>query len=354
MKEKGIAWITLVITIIVLIILGVVVSMIINYTKFNNTVNTSQSSTNDYTQVESDEILQGIKVGDYVEYNPTQASLSEDTIELLVNNSNVLREDYFEECNLKQEKLYWRVLDIKDGKIRLISDAPTQATIDLYGYKGYNNSVYLLNLVCKELYSSDVGEAKCLSIDDIQEHLSYNYKNYEINGHKYGDTFTIDDSLNNYYPEIYLSENGSNYYNSNLGQSEQLELVNQTDDLRGSLSFTVSAWSKELKPEDFSDFKNNSSLLYDTFFENDNSTRGYILASRCVSELDELRFHRAYWGLYWIHDNNYVSQTPMYDSTNQRSSLGHSFKPIITLNENVTIQHCNGENSKENLHKIIE
>lgn len=363
MKEKGISLIALVVTIIVLLILaGITIGILSN----NGIINKAQTAKNEYSQAQInetelindatnmiDEVIPGVKVGDYIEYTPTPNKLSQDTINLLQNNSNGAIDNYVEEYNLKQEKLYWRVLDIKDGKMRLISDAPTKATIDLYGYKGYNNIVYLLNLVCDELYSSNFGDAKSLTIDDIQEHLSYDYTTYEINGHKYGDKFTIDDPLNKYYPEIYFNERGSNKPGATLNQSEQENIINQSKEMQGDYTFTVSAWNKELKPDDFVDFNNGISKYHEVLFENDNSSRGYALASRFVDELDELTFKRAIFGVYWIHDNQQVSQSWMYDSKNQEQELWLNFKPIVTLKEGIQIQQCQGQNSKDNMHKIL-
>lgn len=366
MEEKGISLISLVVIIIILLIFaGITIEILSN----TGIIDRAQTATNEYSQAQTneskliynsidiiDEVSPEIKVGDYIEYAPTHNELSQETVNLLQSSSNGAMENYVEECNLKQEKLYWRVLDIKDGKIRLISDAPTQAIIDLYGYKGYNNIVYLFNLVCSELYSSEVGKAKSLTIDDIQDHLSYDYTNYTIYGqygHKYGDVFTIDDPLNKYYPEIYLSEIGSGQSSATLNQSEQLSLVNQTEEIQGDYNFTVSEWSKELKPEDFLDYNNGISKYYNVLFENDNSSRGYVLASRCVDELDELTYKRAVFGVYWISNRHVVAQSPMYDSRKQSNGLGLNFKPVVTLNEGVKIQKCQGQNSKENMHKII-
>ncbi len=48
----------------------------------------------------------------------------------------------------------WRILKIKgDGSIDIISD-PTYKDVYFKGSLGYNNGVYLLNDICKELYSN--------------------------------------------------------------------------------------------------------------------------------------------------------------------------------------------------------
>lgn len=363
MKENGLSLVSLVITIIILLILASV-SIAILYN--NNIINKAQIATNKYLESETNEssitnnfseiidnVAPEIGVGDYVEYTPTENKLSSETINMLKNYSGSWSENYIEDFNLKTENLLWRVLDISDGKIRLISDSPTYASIELNGYQGYNNGVYLVNQVCKDLYSSNQGQAKNLAIEDIESHLSYDYRNFTLNNHKYGDIFKIDDSLNQYYPQIYFYELGSTLPEASLGLSVQNSIVNQTDLLNANYNFTISAWNKELEPNDFSDYSNGTSKYFDIFFNNNNSTLGFLISSRFVDELDELIYKRAEFGLYWVKNKSTISNYCLYNSKNQSQTLTLNFRPVVTLNNDVKIEKCHGKNSKENMHKII-
>ena len=87
-----------------------------------------------------------VQPGDYVTYTPDPASTDAIITELgqysgsTANTSSTLTQ----ETGLK-----WRVLDVEDGKVRLISEVPTTSAVTLNGYNGYNNAVYLLDKTCK-------------------------------------------------------------------------------------------------------------------------------------------------------------------------------------------------------------
>ena len=86
------------------------------------------------------------------------------------------------DSSVVRDSLTWKVLDVKDGKIRLISTVPTTSKIRIYGENGYNNAVYLLDKACDTLYSIDgVGKAQNLKIEDIEEKLSNTGKNKRDN-----------------------------------------------------------------------------------------------------------------------------------------------------------------------------
>ena len=77
-----------------------------------------------------------IKIGDYVAYTPTGAGSY--TVNGTYSGTGMNQ-------TINKENLNWRVLDkTEDGKVRLISASPTNATVKLQAEDGYNNGVYLL------------------------------------------------------------------------------------------------------------------------------------------------------------------------------------------------------------------
>ena len=175
-KNKGITLIALVITIIILLILaGISISALTNQGLFKN-AKTAQNATekaeaeqgqrlneyeeeinkylsNDDKKEEKlvDKVNDGtIKIGDYVKYTPDTAS----TTEILKELNTYSGSDANTTETLTQENLNWRVLDVKDGQVRLISELPTTSKLTLYGYNGYNNAVKLLDDTCVTLYSN--------------------------------------------------------------------------------------------------------------------------------------------------------------------------------------------------------
>ena len=216
-NSKGITLVALVITIIILLILaGISISALTNTGIFQKAKDAKQKSEDaaldqntklDEYENELDKYLPKklvdkvndgtIKVGDYISYTPDQASTDDILQELATysgntdstkNTTSTLTQEIYKEKGLK-----WRVLDVKDGKVRLISDRPTTSKITLSGPKGYNNAVYLLDKTCKTLYNNSklASNVQNLKIEDIQDHLAYDYKQYpnsKVDTGKYGGT----------------------------------------------------------------------------------------------------------------------------------------------------------------------
>ena len=89
----------------------------------------------------------GLKVGDYINYKT-------DTVEGKTYSLLGTQSGHDSDQIISQENLNWRILKINDdGSIDIISDL-TNNKIYFNGALGYNNGVYLLNDICKELYSN--------------------------------------------------------------------------------------------------------------------------------------------------------------------------------------------------------
>ena len=299
-KNKGITLIALVITIIILLILaGISISALTNQGLFKN-AKTAQNATekaeaeqgqrlneyeeeinkylsNDDKKEEKlvDKVNDGtIKIGDYVKYTPDTAS----TTEILKELNTYSGSDANTTETLTQENLNWRVLDVKDGQVRLISELPTTSKLTLYGYNGYNNAVKLLDDTCVTLYSNSklADKVQNLKIEDIQDKMiETNYANIDTN---YGKTFT---PSSKYYSSIYAREknqkvNGTN--GTDLNFSEQTELINQTTEIQASsLEAKYTYWKKTLEK---SDFKNGN--YYNILLENQSNYLSYWISSRCT------------------------------------------------------------------------
>ena len=233
-----------------------------------------------------------LQVGDTVKYetelakaenavNSTKLSnLKSDLATYSGNNSSS------DNSSIDRDSLTWKALDIKDGKIRLISEVPTTKKIVLQGCDGYNNAVYLLDKACDTLYSiNGVGKAQNLKIEDIQDHLTYDYTKYNnINTGKYGETKEFTSNLQ--YPNIYASEvgckgidgeSGTNNNTGTLGLSEQGGPVTGSSTATNRLSVTRTYWYKSMSTSDFADIK-----YYTLFINNGSNLAGYWLSSRHV------------------------------------------------------------------------
>lgn len=112
--------------------------------------------------------------GDYVEYKPTTVAqpYAPDKGEGIGKYTGYTWGAA--EQSIPQENLNWRVLGKdNDGNILLISGAPTNTGLGLFGYVGYNNYEKILNDTCEALYSNtDLGAtARSITMDDIDTYL---------------------------------------------------------------------------------------------------------------------------------------------------------------------------------------
>ena len=215
--NRGITIIILIITIIIiLILLGVgtkvaIDSKIFNTAKeavgeTNHKIEQQQSQVDDLKKELDDATLvlsDHIKIGDYVAYQPKE-----------VTESYIVETKYSgadEEQSISQENnLKWRVLtvDNKTRTVELICESPTKATITFKGARGYNNCVYLLNDICKTLYSNSKygAVARSQNIEDIESKIDlsvWDYHDYIGGGVKYGDSIAYKGI---YVPKRYLED----------------------------------------------------------------------------------------------------------------------------------------------------
>ena len=359
-ENRGITLIALVITIIILLILaGISISALTNQGLFRNAkaaqnatekaeaeqgqrLNEYEDEINKYLSNNDkkeekivDKVNDGtIKIGDYVKYTPDTASTTEILQELNTysgSNANTT-------STLTQENLNWRVLDVKDGQVRLISEVPTTSTITLSGYNGYNNAVKLIDDTCSTLYNNSklASKVQNLKIEDIQDKMiETNYSNIISD---YGKKFT---PTNKYYASILLKEKeqkvivGANTTTgTELNFSEQNNFINQTEKTQAdTLDVKYTYWSKSMTSEDF-----NNSKYYELFINNGSNYDTYWMSSRCVSA-DSSYAHFNVRNVY----SGYVGAITLCNSRDDEISYAYAFRPVITLNSNVQIDVANSK-----------
>ena len=351
-ENRGITLIALVITIIILLILaGISISALTNQGLFKN-AKTAQKETekaeaeqgqrlNEYEDEINkylsnndkkeekliDKVNDGtIKIGDYVKYTPDTASTAEILQELNTysgSNANTT-------ATLTQESLNWRVLDVKDGQVRLISELPTTSKITLSGYNGYNNAVKLLDDTCSTLYSNSKFASKVqnLKIEDITAYMktqptedTTEYKLTNIN-----------------YPKILEQEENQTVENSvtnnKLGVSEQHDFVTTGKATSATSTLKKTYWMNDMTANDFKDSK-----YYELFINNGSNYATYWMSSRCVNAGSygaDFNVRRVYSGGVFA---NYLCLANGYEYPG-----ACAFRPIITLNSNVQIDTVNSGN----------
>ena len=155
---------------------------------------------------------EGIEVGDYVNYTPDTASGK------TYDSEKLKKGGYSSAQTVTKVDLNWRVLRKNDdGSIDLIGDA-TSKSVYFSGPLGYNNGVYLLNDICKELYSNSTHHitARSVNLEDMEKWLTTSGQKARAdysNAVKYGGTKEYT-GINSYTPDIYgkTEDESANYY----------------------------------------------------------------------------------------------------------------------------------------------
>ena len=355
-SNKGITLVALVITIIILLILATIsIQSLTNTGLFKNAekareetnkatenqekrLNEYEDEINKYFGEEkkiegkiADRVADGtIKVGDYVTYTPDTVTNTDAKYTTLISNLGTYSgSDKNTTSTLTQESLKWRVLDVQNGQVRLISEVPTTSKITLKGYNGYNNAVKLLDDTCSTLYNNSklASKVQNLKIEDITKYMTTQPTE---------DT-TPYSPTNKYYPEILLKEKGQTVNGTagtELDLSEQTEFINQTTKSQ------VSSWT--LKNKYWSQTMNNTDSFtdakyYELFINNGSNYSTYWMSSRCVyansyGATFYVRF--VYSGDVYVYD--------LYYSHDYEDSDGYAFRPCITLNSNVQVTSGSG------------
>ena len=378
-NTKGITLVALVITIIILLILaGISIQAITQINLFNKTeqakgeMDNAQKKENETLSSYTDRINEylpetlsykvsngEIEIGAYVNYTPDEVTSDNEEYKELISNLATYSGDTEEEettaKKIRQEKnIKWRVLDVRDGQVRLISEVPiptdaeeNDAYLYFESYDGYNNGVKLIDDTCSTLYNNKTLASKVqnLKIEDIQEKMKE--KDYSKFNERYGKTFTYE-TENRYYPSILLKEKeqeitiGEKTIKGNeLGQSEQNEYIKQeeSNEEADTLKVKSTYWSKKMEEGDF-----DNSKYYELFIKKGTDNYEYYwLSSRCViANSDDACF-----GVFNVNSGDlYVSES--YYSSDQGYLDWYACRPVITLNSNVQIDTTSPGDGTEN------
>ena len=302
--------------------------------------------------VEESVVRKGIEIGDYVNYTYDQKTAG---YSLLATQSG-----YTSNQTVRQKNgVKWRVLNIhENGTVDLIGDiTPADQTIGFFGALGYNNAVYLLNDICKELYSnSTLGiTARSINIEDIENQMNetgiaardaYVYANTQ-----YGKSQTYTGNYA-YYPNLYTKEKGSGIdttevKTSGIGESDNgyTSPTTETSSKATSLTVTQTYYYFSNTPANyFKDYNESSSTVRDMLF---NTGTVYWLASRCAYCAPS----SAYFGLHLVVNGN-LSGSDWFYSTAATYGNIYRIRPVVSLRPNIIIEACEGENSTNNMHQV--
>ena len=267
----------------------------------------------------------GLKVGDYIKYNPDTADVK--TYSLLGTQSG-----YSSDQTIAKETLNWRILKIKDdGSIDIISD-PTNNTVRFGGALGCNNGVYLLNDICKELYSNTTKgvTARSVNLKDMEDWLTEAGKTarakYSSGTATYGETKTYKDNYS-YAPNAYNSEEdeNSNHYTS------------PTTETYTKLGTLNAKQTHYYIPIDETNYGEGAKVL-----SNSNS---YWVAARDINCYS----NNAYFGLRYANTN--MRGNLVFFSNSNNDNAYYRVRAVVSLGSSVQINANTGD-SPANAHTI--
>ena len=281
---------------------------------------------------------EGIEVGDYVSYTPDTAT------EKTYDADKLKKGGYTSTQTVKKEDLNWRVLRKNDdGSIDLIGDA-TSNSVYFRGSLGYNNGVYLLNDICKELYSNSTHHitARSVNLEDMEKWLTDSGKTARAgftnigSGKKYGETKEYKGS-NSYAPDIYgkTEDESANYYSEPTTNTYTPASGTATAD--NTLNAKQTYYYIPINQTNYGD---GAKVL--------SSSNYYWVAARCVScasDGDGARFE-----LRFAFSS--MSGGDIFDSDSSTYYDNRRLRPVVSLESDVQITPSTGKNSPSNKHTI--
>ncbi len=286
----------------------------------------------------------GIKVGDYINYEPdstSQTTYSKDNLVEDITGSTSNTED------ITRDSLKWQVLRIyDDGSMDLIG-SPSQI-IYFRDATGYNNGVYVMHDICEKLYSRNGIKARSVTLDDMESWLTdagkaakNKYISDQVSGLSANDFIEKVNADNNtvtykkdrsYYPNLYAKENGSGI------NTEEVKKDGIKDTNKAELDRTTrSTAEKSYKQAD--NLTTTQTYYYipinSTNYEDGSKalSKGtyYWVASRYVS----CNSNYAGFGLRLAH--TYMSGYDMFHSDSDGDGSNYRLRPIVSLGSEVQV-----------------
>ena len=246
--------------------------------------------------------------------------------------------------NLKITK--WKVLSISDNKIDLVPSEIPSYEINIYGTKGYNNGVYILNNICEKLYSDSDKNivARSINIEDIENTIE-----------KAGNKNKLDDIKNNTeYYGIQHSKTGYSKENSYYPTIYEFEKNSVIDSKTNSNGLSLSESYTKLIEEDKKQ-EENSIQPYKTFY----NTIDYNTTSKLLGDYSSILLPEKDSTNYWMASriigngsdsahfdirrmlNGLLRAARLYDSADIPGGDKSHIFPVISVNKKQVIEKDN-------------
>ena len=310
--------------------------------------------------------INALKVGAYVQYKPDEVG------PYVVDPSFTGQEN---QVTISQNSnMSWRVFKIDEDSIELIATVPTVDTLSLSGAMGYDNGVYLLNDICKNLFSNSSMNAvgRSINIEDITSKIPEDM--IATTGYAPVDAKRTYTGSNAYYPNLYMFENGSG-----IGKSIQY-IEHSSLKENATKDGTNDVNNIQVDYEEIADVKTNGCSQSDSYYTSPvagtPSERGFKLAngqqfiathtaftSNVTTCFTNSEYASMFYGAknkYWLASRFVNCATPevanfgirtvnsnsleilkMFDSNSEQWTISYSILPIVTI-KNYTITSGTG------------
>ena len=154
---------------------------------------------NEYLKTTQAISIIAMHIGDYIDYSPDVAETVTYSNDNMIKYSGYKETDY--NVDLKRDTtMKWQILRInEDGSMDIIG-TPTTSYVCFQGAKGYNNGVYLMNDICKTLYSNGAHNitARSVNQDDMEKWLTDDVKDASGNVTTKGGKTAKSESIKSY------------------------------------------------------------------------------------------------------------------------------------------------------------
>ena len=318
-----------------------------------------------------------IKVGDYVDYDPTLGANPGDlTYTSTTDKTGVTGADSNQEFNVSTYKnagCGWRVLGVKNGKIRLISEEfigpgkdkeiyiGNRTYYTLYGQKGYINGIEELNKISAIFGHGKGAEgAKSITVDDINaitgynpETAKYSQGDWDEYGNKVtytrgegsalsssatnGQTWSGTQGTFNYYDKasktfkaltsgnIQITSTYYEYEPTTLGTDRYAKPLQGVDE-NGTFN--------EIYKMIFGDWERTEKNGYYRNFTGTGTEPRYWLASDYANASD----YYVVWGLRSVYDGDVFSYNSLYYSNGHEFSYSNGVRPVVSLKSDISLE----------------
>ena len=311
-----------------------------------------------------------IEVGDYVDYDPTlEANASDLTYTSTADKTGTNSDQEFNATTYKSAGYGWRILGVKNGKIRLISEEfigpgkdkeiyiGSRTYYNLKGQKGYINGIEELNKISAIFgHGKGAEKAKSITVEDIKGITGYNPETAKYNQgdwNEYGNKVTytkegetkLSSSATNG-QKWSGTQNTFNYYDKTNKTFKAL--TSGSTEITSTSYYYASAQvnSSFLTGEVNSDGTMNTTSVYQMLFggtsvENDRLIRNFTSRKKAIywlaSDYANANNNNVNWGLRNVNDGD-VDGLCLCSSYEYQDSRSYGVRPVVSLKSDVSLE----------------